>query len=215
MQLQAESVLRVGMFSSCEASADFDRARELIAAYREKYPEVQVYVEYMTLSDLRHHVLSGNLDVAVSMSYALKNMLDVEKRRINKTTWGIAIPETFAAARNDVLDMKELDSVTLFCLSPEESQVDKPLNLERCLQVGFTPKNIVYMQNAMSIFSAVEHGQGCYLVGDLCRRVPGVRHYSLPELPNTPYVTAVWRAQNSHAELRRFIDMLPPPETNA
>ena len=212
MQLQSESVLRVGIYSSSEATSDYDKAREIIAQYREKYPDVQVYVEYMTLSDLRHHVLAGNLDVAISKSYALKNMLDVEKRRVNRMSWGIAIPESYPAAQDDELDVNKLNSVTLFCLSPEETQVDKPLNLERCIQVGFTPKNIVYMQNAMSIFHAVEHGQGCYMVGHIRRKIPGVRHYDLPELPNTPYVTAVWRTQNRHPELLRFIELLPQAE---
>lgn len=212
MQLSQESVLRIGFYLTCKMSADFKPAYEAVKRFKEAHPHVQVYLEYMTFSDLRHHLLSGNIDCAISIGYAIKNMLDVEQKKINPLSWGVSVSLKNPISQDEELDVQKLNGCTLLCLSPEESQIDKALNMERCLQVGFTPANIVYLQNMVSVLNAVARDQGICLFGNPSYKDRNLRYFPLQRLSNTPYITAVWRTNNTTPELKDFIDMLPSAE---
>ena len=208
MQRDEESVLNIGCYRPFMTSQEFKPIKKIFADYIERFPRVQLLINWLDLNEIRRLLLSDSLDLVFSMSYALKNLMDADIVKLIKTNWLLLIPDEYPLSMDDKPPVDKLSGETFFFVSPEESQTVERLDLERCLQAGLAPGRILYLQNIDSILNAVASGKGCAICANTIEAPVGVKAFNLPELPSSPYISAAWKPQNIKDETKRLIELL-------
>ena len=203
-----EQMFRVGVFLTSEHMADFSGVRALINAYGEKYPSVQVLVEFLTNKEMRNGLSSGELDIVFALDSAMTNLYDTELYRMKRVSWEVVLNSEHPMARSGKLDIQELNNETFVFLSADETQIDPTMNRERCLELGFAPKREIVVQNSVSMLEQVKRGAGMFLAVGGMIPTKETTVFRLPDLPNSPYISAVWRSENRSELLTRMREMM-------
>ncbi|NMA38122.1 MAG: LysR family transcriptional regulator [Papillibacter sp.] len=208
MQKDNDAVLNIGCYRPFSYSQEFNPIKKLLNEYAEENSGVQLLINWLDYSEIRRLLLSDSLDLVFSMSYALKGLPETESLRLIRTNWLLLVPHNHPLAEQEELSAEKFSNETFLFVSPKESQTAKRLDLERCLQAGFTPGRILYLHNFDSVVSAVASGKGLALCAGTINAPEGIKAFSLPELPSSPYISAAWKVQNIKAEAKMLIEHL-------
>ncbi len=76
--------LRVVAPASFDAASDFDRLKEIVAKYKNKYPHVNLNVTLFDFRELRQSLEFGDADLVFTQDFSIADMQDIACKRISK-----------------------------------------------------------------------------------------------------------------------------------
>lgn len=202
--------LRIGLHTSCERSNEFNSIWDIVDAYERTYPEVSVTEELLEYSELRSALLDGEMDVIITHSFALKNVQNIEMRRLRKLKFYIAMSSENPLAQGDALDFSVLNNEPFIFISSDVTKMDMDFCLERLHNAGINSKNVIFMHNARSAAMAVVRNKGMMLTCHSHGFTGGeIKLFPALEPPVETYFVCAWQAGQAKREVRDFLRMLP------
>lgn len=174
------------------------------------HPDMGVTMRYLSLSEWRSRVLSGEVDVFVT---ALFEACDLPAActfaRITDCPKDIVMLAGNPLARREVIAFSDLETQRFVMISPEESPAYSRYVNDVCGRFGgFTPVLARYVPHANNLVAGVLHDDEVAVCDMFLRDVNGTTHkrFSLPGVRSG--LIAVWRKDNENSNIRSFLASL-------
>jgi len=201
------STLRIGCIRSVEG---IDLMHELVAKYKEAYPDVLVKESIYEYGELNQRLVSGSVDVAVSSSFALEGIKHIVYKNLSGIDIYLAVSDTSPLAQyEDTIPPEMLKDQTFYQLSHDLIKGGGEGVFAYCLHAGFYPKNIEYVPNLASLAMNVRMGRGVAICGKFLDDTgDGIKFYKIEQPANAPFMSIAWRPDSFSVEAQQFVNML-------
>lgn len=194
--------------SSYTAESLHGEYRRLIDEYKNKYPAVAVVEELFEFKELRNALLTGQADLIHTTDFVVDELKEISYKKLEKMNFYIVMSGAHPLASSETLPLEKLGNETFYFVSPSYTEHTE---FERCVQIGFTPKQILHLPNFPSVIHAVRQGKGMALLtfSDEDSLDKDLKFFLAPPLPDPPYMVIAWRTNDVPKEAVDFIDLIP------
>ncbi len=184
---------------------DPPRSEELSA----RFPDLDLYTEKNSFSNLRNGLLSGRFDLIITLSFELASLSGVEHRTLRPMCGAIAINRQNSKAAIPDLSLNDLRDEDFVSISERESPGGLSLMVKQCEACGFTPRIVRQFSSHEGLMLAVETGLGVTIVENNAHLF-GNDAVRIVELPGSDYshLSAIWLDQSSNAAIRTVVNAL-------
>lgn len=189
------------------ASSGYRFLPELIAACRERLPDVDLTLKEMVTMEQVEALTAGRLDIALLRPCSA--IEDFESKCVVREPLVAALPRTHVFARGRELKLEDFDQMPFVMYSPMEARYFHDLVVSTFSHAGVHPRYTQYTSQIHSILALVRAGLGLALVpeaatslrfeGVVFRRVPKMRPAATVEL------FAAWKRNNDNPALQRML----------
>lgn len=200
--------LRVGTLLTEEYMRDYEVVRRTITRFARDNPGVNVITDYMSLKEMRTKLADGTLDIAFMLDSAMPELFSLRHIRLKQMSWELVMSARHPMARAEQPDMEALNNEVFFFLNSDETLIDPLMNRQRCLELGFCPKEEVIVDNTLSLLKQIKSGNGMFLsVGGMVSD-ENITVFPLKQLPQSPFLCAVWLGTNLSYPLNLMVSLL-------
>jgi len=207
--------LRIGFHTSYASYTGYEPVGDAIRRFESERPDTLVTEELYEFRELTNALVWGSVDMAVMAEYAARDLEGVVSRPLFELDLYVAAPPSHPLAAGSELDFAALSDERFVFITPSESRA-KNNELERCEQLGFRPREVLYLPNFASVLAAVRAGRGLTMCAYTERpsRDGGLRFFKAPRMgQDLPRVVAAWRENDISNEAQALLDLLPQIET--
>ncbi len=182
--------------------------RQAVETYKRAYPDVAVVEELFEFKELRNALLTGQADLIHTADFVVDRLKDVSYKRFEKQEFYIVMSSSHPLAASETLPISELNGEVFYFVSPSYTEHNE---LDRCLQIGFTPRQILHLPNFPSVILAVKQGKGMALITYREKEVTeaDLAFFPAPLQPDAPYSVIAWRTSDVSKEALDFIELIP------
>jgi DNA-binding transcriptional LysR family regulator len=191
-------------------SAMFAGLPDMIGAYREQYPDVELALDEMLAAEIADALQRRRIDVGFTRPPLLPES-GVAQRVILEEPYVAALPRAHPLTASRAIALSELsdEAFVLYPARPEPSVTG--LIIAACQAAGFTPRlaqEVLHLQTAIGLVAA---GVGVSLVPEAVARAQGSRGVSY--VPLTPPavigpLAIAWREEDVSPALQRFLALV-------
>ena len=180
----------------------------LVELYRNTYPDVAVIEELYEFKDLRNALLTGQADIIYTVNFVVDQLKEVSYKKLDKQNFYIVMSKKHPLASCDTLPLSELSNEVFYFVSPSYTEHNE---YERCVQIGFSPKQILHLPNFPSVVLAVKKGKGMALLtySEQDTAENDLKYFPAPPLPDPPYMVMAWRTTDISKQAQAFVDLIP------
>ena len=171
-----------------------------LSAFSQSYPNVEIQLSGSTFSDLRRRLASGEYDAIVTYNFELPGLRNVQYEKICSVNSGFLFSDKHPLAKKSALNYRDFDGADFIVLQDEESAgrdtelyvITSVLNLRNI--------RVKRCENIDSLLYQVAMGRGVTIVSDALEisHRPGFHHYLYPKVGTLPFLTCVWKSDNSN-----------------
>jgi DNA-binding transcriptional LysR family regulator len=199
-----EKVLRIGCLNSCEAT---NNLQDITRKIKEYAPDITVISELYDYVDLNQRLISGNIDMAISPSFALEGIPNISYKNISYADMYIAVSINHPLAGSESLQISDLKDELFYQLSHEVVKSGAVRAMEICVKAGFYPKRIQYVPNGSSLVMAIKQGNGVAICDKIIdeRYEPDIRLFPINAKNIGNYISIAWRTNESSGLVRNLI----------
>lgn len=175
----------------------------------EQFPDLDLYIEKNSFSNLRSGLLSGRYDLIVTLSFEADFLPNVSCQTLRAMHGAIAINRQNPKAQIPALSLNDLKNEAFVTISEQESPGGLRLLIKQCVGCGFKPKIVRQFSSQESLMLAVETGLGVTILENSAELFASnaVRIVPLPE-SDYSHLCAIWLEQNSNAAIRTVVGSL-------
>ena len=181
----------------------------ILSSFRERYPDVHLYLQEMSPDGLVDGLHEGRLDVSFLFLPFQDATLSVES--VSREPLVVALPETHQLAAEEEVDLRDLAHQPF--VLPARWRMPGLLwqVMTACRDAGFEPeavqKEVWLMQ---TIVGLVAGGIGVALVPASLRNLPrsGVAYKTIRGLSPTVEIGAIWRRDDRNPVVRSFLSVV-------
>ena len=181
----------------------------ILSNFRERYPDVQLYLQEMNPDGLVDGLHEGRLDISFLYLPFQDAALSVES--VSREPLVVALPETHRLAEEEEVDLSDLARQPF--VLPARWRMPGLLwqVMTACREAGFEPeavqKEVWLMQ---TIVGLVAGGIGVALVPASLRNLPraGVAYKTIRGLSPTVEMGAIWRRDDRNPVVRSFLSVV-------
>lgn len=194
--------LSIGCLEGHDRPPQFDN---LVA----QFPDLDLYIEKNSFSNLRSGLLSGRYDLIVTLSFETDTLSNIDSRTLRAMCGAVAINRQNPKAKIPNLTLCDLKDEDFVSISEEESPGGLSLLIKQCEACGFTPRIVRQFSSQESLMLAVETGLGVSILENYAMlfKSDTVRIVTLPE-SDFSHLCAIWLHQNSNAAIRTVVNAL-------
>ncbi len=174
-----------------------------------QFPELDLYAEKNSFSNLRTGLLTGRYDMIITLSFEADTLPNIEHRTLRAMSGAIAINRKHPKAQIAGLSLKDLRDEPFVTISEVESPGGLALLIKQCEACQFTPNIVRQFSSHESLMLAVETGLGVSIMENYPKlfKNDAVRIVPLPE-SDFSHLCAIWLSQNSNAAIRTVVNAL-------
>jgi len=141
---------------------------QMVRAFREKYPDVQVILREIGSDAQVAALRSGDIDLAIA--YALPHQ-EFQYREMTAESLVAVLPEHHPLAQNESVSIKELAQDSFILPAQNIAVTLQGAVLAECADAGFTPKYIQEAQTAQTALGLVAAGLGVTILPASVRKL--------------------------------------------
>jgi DNA-binding transcriptional LysR family regulator len=211
MDTAKQRILRIGCHTTYEGGEAYSSLRQVVREYERQNPDVIVLEELYEFNDLRSKLHMGELDVVITTTFALEEAPGISRRVANRLNVYLAMSSTHPLARYDTINPVRSSDEVFYFIESSDSGSNTNNELARCLQLGITPKKIIYLPNFSSVIMAVRKGSGMTLCGRYrtTATIADIKFIEIKEdLPDQPFVIVGWRTDDLSRECQAFVNLV-------
>jgi DNA-binding transcriptional LysR family regulator len=196
--------------SGYDTTEGYEQLKSIVRQYERQHPDVTVQESLCDFRDLRRQLEFGGADIAISPSFAILDIRNINVRWLSEFKLYIAMSENHPLAGSEELRLDELRDETFFMVPHTGSPADRELMLEYCRQMDFTPKRVEYSINYHTLLHQIQSNRGV----SICERFKyasseGIRYFPISPPEQPAYVAVAWRKETLTREAQDFINQLP------
>ncbi len=180
-----------------------------LQALTAQFPDLDLYIEKNSFSNLRSGLLSGRYDLIVTLSFETDTLTNIKSRTLRAMCGAVAINRQNPKSRIPNLTLCDLYDEDFVTISEEESPGGLALLIKQCEACGFTPRIVRQFSSHESLMLAVETGIGVSILENYAQLFNSdtVRIVTLPE-SDFSHLCAIWLSQNSNAAIHTVVNAL-------
>ena len=190
-----------------------DRIPEILRAYRQSYPEVDLELREYGQGAITRALETGEVDAGFTFAEGLDRSPEVESRLVSISPMCAVLRAEHPLCHDasgrprSGLSLKELDGEDLVLISQEVSIYGYQNVLERCRRAGIAPEISATAKILPSLFMLVEAGMGfAFLPETAARMAPaGVSFLQLSDCDDSLAMVLAWRGDNQNPCLEEFL----------
>ena len=164
----------------------------LFAAYRSRYPGIEIHLVEHGSEKLREILLSGEIDLAASL---LPVSDEFEWQDVRNEPLTVALPSGHPLARHTMLDLMDLKDLP-FVMFEAGFAVNRII-LDACGRRGFAPTITARSSQVDFVIELVAAGLGVSflprMIAEQCSCHPDIRHIPLAEPQTDWHLALIWR----------------------
>lgn len=183
---------------------------EAINEFEVANPDVSVMVEVYEFKDLREHLLSGAIDLAISYNFDFDKISGVSQKIISKAEMYIALSKNHPLANQSNLRLIDFKDDVFYLVSPTETISGGGKVVEACRKAGFTPKNVKYVPNFSSLELKLEQGKGITICGKHVSKEfeDSIKLVPIDKDVTDNYISLSWRTEHLTPYMNQFLEMV-------
>lgn len=180
-----------------------------LATLAAQFPDLDLYIEKNSFSNLRSGLLSGRYDLIVTLSFETDTLTNIKSRTLRAMCGAIAINRQNPKSHIPNLTLCDLFDEDFVTISEEESPGGLALLIKQCEACGFKPRIVRQFSSHESLMLAVETGIGVSILENYAQlfKSDTVRIVTLPE-SDFSHLSAIWLSQNSNAAIHTVVNAL-------
>ncbi|OTG89113.1 LysR family transcriptional regulator [Acinetobacter sp. ANC 3813] len=197
-----QGTLRIGSFG---ASSSIHLLPELLNAYRQRYPNIEIFVEEGTDHDVSQWIHERQVDIG----FAVLPRTDLDTYPLLQDIFIALIPKSYPVAQQSALNIQDLQDYP-FIMTKAGSQT----HVERLLkQYQIQPKIMYQMSQLLTILNMVNLQEGIAIVADMSMTADLLQLHpnviKRPLLPNTQRQIglAIKDANSASPAVKAFIQL--------
>ena len=198
--------LSVGVLEGQWVGADITR---LFREFLESYPNIDLCICHGSFGELRGKLLSGKLDMAVTLHFDVMGLEGVSCRQYAEDRAVLAVSRRLPLGQKEHITFEDMQGETMLVISPEDSRVGAELLLSEIKERGFPAWKIHYAPNLITVMLWIEAGLGVGLINHHSSLAANPEVRLIEELPlgdASPCVA--WRKDNLNPAIPLFLDRL-------
>ena len=174
-----------------------------------QFPDLDLYIEKNSFSNLRSGLLSGRYDLIITLSFETDTLTNIKSRTLRAMCGAIAINRQNPKSHIPNLTLCDLFDEDFVTISEEESPGGLALLIKQCEACGFKPRIVRQFSSHESLMLAVETGIGVSILENYAQlfKSDTVRIVTLPE-SDFSHLSAIWLSQNSNAAIHTIVNAL-------
>lgn len=182
--------------------------------FLKKYPQVELTIEYFEFKELRQALTNGYIDVALSGTLGTEGLMYVSRKKYALMNSFICMHRSHPLAVGNRLDTSNLNDEIFYFVSDKDTQTTTNNELERCNELGFTPKKIIYLSNYTSVVRAVLEKRGMAMIDNVSLDpvFSDIKTFEMPTFYDPPYYVVAWRTNDVSNAALKFISLFPDLE---
>lgn len=184
------------------------RLPQILKAFRAKYPQVTVDLEYIPTALQHAALMEGRIDIGFVIGEFLgQKILNL---LVDQDDFVVLLPEGHRLASRSAVRLADLAEEPFVLGSADTFGSFRQLVFPLCRAAGFSPRIAQEASNTSGIFGLVAAGVGVTLYAGCARnfRRAGVVVKPLADVAETIPTFAAWVADHPSEVLRRFKDMV-------
>ena len=198
--------LSVGVLEGQWVGADLTR---LFLSFLKAHPNIELRISQDSFRKLRGKLLSGKLDVAVTLYFDVETLKGVSCCKYGEDRAVLAVSRRLPLGQKERITFEDVSKETLLVISPEDSRVGAELILSKMKEQGFTVRNVRYVPNLTTVMLWIEAGLGVGLINHYSSLAANSEIRLIEELPlgdASPCV--VWRKDNLNPAIPLLLEQL-------
>ena len=198
--------LSVGVLEGQWVGADITR---LLRDFLESYPNIDLSICEGSFGELRGKLLSGRLDVAVTLHFDVEGLEGVAYHKYGDDRAVLAVSRRLPLGQKERITFEDIQGETLLVISPEDSRIGAERLLSEMKEMGFPAWNIHYAPNLTTAMLWIEAGLGVGLINHRSRLAANPEVRLIEELPlgdASPCVA--WRKDNLNPAIPLLLERL-------
>lgn len=184
------------------------QTREILRFFRERYPELQVRLERCSFKEMEEGLLSGALDLGVTLTIEVEDMDDLQYRPYQKLKNYMILPVEHPLAERETLRLEDFRGECFLDLESGNCR-QVSAQMRACFQrAGFQPKQFICPDLSAQMF-ALETGIGIMALNEnhtACAN-PALVAREVPGLPEVEFCFA-WHRANPNPAIPLFLQRL-------
>ena len=206
VSMNADNNLIVGCLPHLKNDPILNRA---IIKFENANPDVPVMIELYEFKDLREHLISGTLDLAICYNFDFEKVAGISQKILSKAEMYIALSKSHHLAKQAHLTLIDFKDEVFYLVSMAETKTGSSKVFETCQRAGFTPKNVKYVSNFSSLELLLEQGKGVAICG---KHVSKEFEDSIHLIPiendlTDNYISLAWKTENASPLTLQFLEM--------
>jgi len=179
----------------------------VVRAFRSKYPQVTIYFRFENIGQLTNKLLSGEIDLAFTLSHGLHNLGGVTYKPLWTQPYSIILPHDHPLADQPNLSIAQLEHEPFVMLEREESPQGYDYVLSMCAKHGFSPRIVSQASRTDAVLMIVDAGIGVTVLSRhlLLYASPTLRFIDIQGEDHSVDVVASWKTANANPAVPLFI----------
>lgn len=185
---------------------------QAIREFESKNPDIPVMVEVYEFKDLREHLLSGAVDLAISYNFDFEKIPEVSQKILAKAEMFIALSKNHPLADQEHLRLIDFKDDVFYLVSPTETKSGGGKVVEACRRAGFTPQVVRYVPNFSSLELLLEQGKGITICGKHVSKEfeDSIWLISMDQDVTDNYISLSYRTKHVSPVANQFLEMVKP-----
>lgn len=184
-----------------------------IRTFTRENPQVHLSIHSCPAQEIRHRLLTGNLDFAYTVLYDMEQLKidELDFIILNKCPHNVGMLHTNPLAKKEYLEVSDLADSDFVAISPLYTPSYKGMLDDLCEKAGFAPNYVRYTNSATSLPYNLVSDNDIFICD---RHYKGYQQPSFQTVQFRPLIhtvsgiVAVWRKNNTKPELSRFLELL-------
>ncbi|MDR2356592.1 MAG: LysR family transcriptional regulator [Oscillospiraceae bacterium] len=199
----------IGCHNAFYENGIFTRFKDAIREYETSHRDVTVLVELEEYPQLNEMLLSGEVDLIISITTSVTSAPTVSKKLDGNAEFYLVMSAAHPLASMETLDFERLENEVFYFISIDKNR-NTSSELAHFKHLNFTPKRICYMPSFQSVIMAITMGRGVTLSGyfDTRHKSSNLKFFPVPEAPEPPRIVIAWRTDDIKSYAKALVDML-------
>ena len=185
---------------------------EAVKAFESANPDVPVMIEVYEFKDLREHLLSGSIDLAISYNFDFEKISGISQKILSKAEMYIALSKNHPLANQENLRLIDFKDDVFYLVSPTETISGGGKVIEACRKAGYTPNVVRYVPNFSSLELLLEQGKGITICGKHVSKEfeDSIRLVPIDKDVTDNYISLSWRTEHLSPFAMQFLEIAKP-----
>lgn len=191
-----------------------DEFADFCSRFMEAYPNIDFQIQQGSFSDLRRKLLSGEIDVAMTVRFDVADMEGIVTRQYDSDHAVFAVSRRLPLGQKEHITFDDMLEGTFILISPEDSRTGTELTLEHFRKIGRSPRRIRYAPNLSTMMLWIEAGMGVGVINHQSSIAGNPSIRLITEVPlQEASACVVWKKENLNPAIALFDQALANRES--
>ena len=180
---------------------------EMIQYFKEKHPNIQIYLMRCTYAEVLAKLASDELDLIVSFDYHLMNQKNIKTKPLISYYPAWLVPKSNPLAKKDEITFKDMVNEDILVVQDQGWQDGHDNIIEFCKRYGGFYPNFFYVKDMDNLLMWLDTYDKCAFLNSKIKISDRVKMFPVKELADQEHhLTYAWRDSNKKYALNLLLN---------